>query len=179
LIAEFQCTRCGKCCKEHRNPMLGQIHGLMLLPTEIHLFPKDLIKPMFRYHPNSRPELAEVVWMYQLDSDGCPHYDEENRSCKIYEKRPMICRAFPFEWRGNDMISHESCPEIERLKKLNSQVRIPRMYVYAAAKIQQHQHNYMMKESNVERYDLETRSWHSLFKGMTKDHFRWLAESRK
>lgn len=178
MIQEFQCTRCGKCCKEHRNPMLGQTHGLMLLPGEIHLFPKERIKPMFRYHPNSSPELAEVIWMYQLDSDSCPQYDEEGRSCRIYEKRPLICRAFPFEWMGNSLITHESCPEIERLKGLNARLRVPHMYVDAAVKLQQNQHRHMMKEPNVERYDLKTQSWRDLFEGMTKEQFKWLASSK-
>ena len=31
------------------------------------------------------------------DSTNCVFWDEKNRSCSIYEKRPFDCRAYPFD----------------------------------------------------------------------------------
>jgi len=176
-IIRFQCTRCGKCCREHRGPMLGQLHGLMLMPNEVQLFPSELIKPMFRYHPNTDPSIAGMVWMYQLDSDGCPHYDEERRICEIYEKRPILCRAYPFEWRGNSVMCHEACSEIERLNKLKVTLSVPRKEVEAAVSIQEYQHEFMRREINVERYDLKTQSWRGVLEGLNSGQWKWLKES--
>jgi len=174
---QFQCTRCGVCCKNHRGPMLGQLHGLMLLPSEIKLFPSELIKPMFRYHPDTDPGIAGMVWMYQLDSDGCPHYDEELHECKIYVKRPNTCRSFPFESRGDKMICHGSCPEIERVRKLGVKLSIHGREVKATAAMQEYQYQCMRREINVERFDLRTQTWRGILEGLSPEHWKWLKES--
>ncbi len=43
---------------------------------------------------NKNPSMPERIMSYQLGVNICPHITEKN-SCKIYEKRPLICRAFP------------------------------------------------------------------------------------
>lgn len=96
--------------------MMSQVHGLMLMPHETSLFPSEFIKPMFRYRG------SDVAWLYQLDVDICPHYRD---GCLIYDRRPVICRAFPTEAScSRKLILHESCPEIARLaEKISEKLR--------------------------------------------------------
>ncbi len=39
-------------------------------------------------------ENPESVILYQLKANDCP-YVNQNDKCVIYEKRPLVCRAFP------------------------------------------------------------------------------------
>lgn len=45
----------------------------------------------------------------------CLFLDSQSRLCKIYEKRPQVCRSFP-ETMG---LRHHYCPYIKREKKVS------------------------------------------------------------
>jgi len=69
--------------------------GLLLTPKEAGLFPRELVKPYMgtERKGKSRPRPAQII-AYQLDAENCPHLEEDN-SCRIYDKRPLSCQAFP------------------------------------------------------------------------------------
>ncbi|NLE03308.1 MAG: YkgJ family cysteine cluster protein [Crenarchaeota archaeon] len=88
--AEFICLQCGTCCRnliENRN---GRSSGITLTKNETSLFRSEIVVPKIAlgmYGP-------EIFLFYQLVVNCCPYIDEKNQ-CKIYEKRPLICRSFP------------------------------------------------------------------------------------
>jgi len=111
---EFKCLECGDCCKNLRS---NKKFGLLLLPSEIDLFPHDkeelcLGKGISPNHPEF------VIWGFQLIDDTCPHLFE-NR-CTIYENRPMVCRAYPFKMNSvtaTGELVFSISPECRALKK--------------------------------------------------------------
>ncbi len=166
---DFECVRCGKCCSNIRGPMFGQVHGLTIMPKERHLFPAERVKPMLRYKERSKFRPSEI-FMYQVDVEDCPHHAD---GCQIYEDRPQICRAFPFELKGDGGVAlHGSCPEIERLAKAETNFYMPVFYQKAAIVIQRHYQNTLHRTPLVERFDLKTRRWRGLLEGMTNEHLK-------
>lgn len=168
---DFECTRCGKCCSTLRGPMLGQIHGLTIMPEERHLFPPIIIKPMFRFRKRAKHRSGEV-FMYQVDVEECPHHVDNG--CQIYEDRPQICRAFPFELQGERVAIHESCPEIERLRKANATFNVPQFYQKGAIIIHNYYSNTLYRTPDIERFDLKSGCWRGMLEGMTSEHMKLL-----
>lgn len=165
----FNCVRCGHCCTRIRGPTWGQVHGLTLLPSEIDRFPKELIKPMYRYSLDD-PFTPGRVFMYQLDTEVCPRYDREE-GCRIYADRPTLCRAFPMEITFTRVMMNDKCPQVKRLVKGRVSLRVPRNYMTAATKI----HKYYIECFNPyvrERFDLETETWRGLIEGITEEDLK-------
>jgi len=90
---KFRCLRCGYCC---RNLIYdGAIRkGLLLLPSEVHLFPTSLIKPSYGAGKKgkSRPRPRKII-AYQYARKVCIHL--KNNLCGIYYQRPLACRGYP------------------------------------------------------------------------------------
>jgi Fe-S-cluster containining protein len=72
--------------------LLGIRKGLVLTAKEISLFPSEMISPSLAIGT----EKPKKTITYQLNVDICPHIDNKNK-CMIYEKRPLMCKAFPYE----------------------------------------------------------------------------------
>ena len=51
------------------------------------------------------------IILYQLNLSECPQINEKNE-CKIYEKRPLICRAFPVRPTFGRSIILPRCPQV-------------------------------------------------------------------
>jgi Fe-S-cluster containining protein len=68
---------------------------LFLTKEETALFPPDLILPRIGIGLTE----PSMILAYQLNVDICPHLSN-NSKCKIYEKRPLMCKAFPYS-KGN------------------------------------------------------------------------------
>jgi len=94
----FNCLRCGHCCQNLINEVKGELKGLGLDFEETKLFPEKFVSPSFGigYGGKDRPK---HILIYQLNVNECPHLSEGNL-CKIHEKRPLSCRAFPLESVG-------------------------------------------------------------------------------
>jgi Fe-S-cluster containining protein len=65
-----------------------------LFPEEKMLFPKEYTSPCQGVGRTPDDERFKIV-NYQLTLNVCPHLDDN--VCRIYEKRPLICRAYPFK----------------------------------------------------------------------------------
>ena len=89
----FKCLRCGHCCRNLLREFDGDLKGLVISPNERKLFPKKLISP--RVGIGWGLMGPKHVVSYQLDANACPRLSKDNL-CKIYNKRPLVCQAFPF-----------------------------------------------------------------------------------
>jgi hypothetical protein len=74
----------------------GILYGLLLQSEdEAKLFPRELIFPSAGVGTDQNAPLGpKRILSYQLNADTCPHITEKN-TCRIYEKRPLVCRTFP------------------------------------------------------------------------------------
>jgi len=173
---EFKCVRCGTCCSNMRGPMFGIISGLGILPDETNLFSPHLVKPYIRYMVTA-PDRPGWVFMYQVDAGSCPHYDPKEKRCVIYDKRPRICRAFPFELTYHGTTAHESCPQIhgmsEKINKRKAKCMIPKKYQLAMIGIHEW-YNRALIHPFIERFDLATNTWKRMTEGLTEDEEKWL-----
>lgn len=168
---EFKCVHCGQCCKNIRGPQMGQTHGLMILPEEVDLFPSGLVRPMIRYTHNSQNSPGKV-WMYQVDAEICPHYDEKE-GCLIYDDRPVVCAAYPFELSASKLVIHGACPETMRLRKAGIKIEVPESCKEPLLKLHRH-YNLHLNTTEFERFDLEENRWRHFTEGLTKEHLRLL-----
>ena len=86
----FKCLQCGTCCRDLFDYVDSQKRGLTLTLDEATLFPENLISPLMAIGT----EKPSLLILYQLNVNECPFIDQSNK-CMIYEKRPLVCRAFP------------------------------------------------------------------------------------
>jgi Fe-S-cluster containining protein len=101
--AVFNCRKCGTCCRNLLEYINGVKAGLLLTVKEIDLFPSEMISPKMAIGIAG----PEKIISYQLSVDTCPHINEKSE-CRIYGKRPLMCRAFPYVLEGMS----RKCPEI-------------------------------------------------------------------
>lgn len=89
---EFQCVRCGNCCRWK---------GLVKVTPEeadaiaafLKMTSRDFIDALTRLSPD-----RTTLSLLEKADGSCYFYDEENRVCRIQEVKPGQCRAFPFTW---------------------------------------------------------------------------------
>lgn len=152
----FNCRKCGTCCRNLIEDVNGINTGLLLTVKEIDLFPQEMISPKIAIGF----EKPEKIIQYQLDVNDCPHVDEKNE-CRIYEKRPLMCRAFPYE-SGTVSVK---CPIIgSRMKAYEPcEVEISATEIEASEKMNRHILNRFQKFHKIGQkgwnFDGKTREW--------------------
>jgi len=68
----------------------------VIFPEERSLFPREIIFPFYGIGKMPEDKFFKTV-LYQVNAQKCPHLKPDELSiCKIYEKRPLACRSFPF-----------------------------------------------------------------------------------
>lgn len=95
----FSCRRCGVCCKNLIVEVYGCHVGLFLMKNEVSLFPAEMVSPMWAVGLRGRSRPRRDVKSYQLNVKDCPYIS--NNSCRIYLRRPVICRAHPLTLHVN------------------------------------------------------------------------------
>lgn len=102
MTLRFECMRCGCCCNRIIVDYQGMTQGLSLLPGEEKLFAEfpDTILPYLAIRQPRRRKSRIKIVSYQLVGEPCPLYDPAKNACKQYEKRPAVCRAYPFSADG-------------------------------------------------------------------------------
>ena len=73
-----ECSRCGACCTALLPMSSKELKELKRYVKKHH------IKPKIHVPPVSEPMIDMT----------CPFFDEQNRVCAVYERRPGICRSF-------------------------------------------------------------------------------------
>jgi Fe-S-cluster containining protein len=71
---------------------------LALALDETKLFPEEYVSPSYGMGYGGKDRPKHVI-LYQLNVSECPYLFEGNL-CKIHDKRPLSCRAFPLESAG-------------------------------------------------------------------------------
>ncbi|MBV8604347.1 MAG: YkgJ family cysteine cluster protein [Pelomonas sp.] len=112
MDVNFQCTKCGDCCRGFRLPLsvneavdwLRDGHAVEVLcdaipwvaePSEHDLTAKFKRERSFGAMSGALPIRVLVTLVAPLGS-GCPNLSTNNE-CSIYARRPMGCRAYPAE----------------------------------------------------------------------------------
>ncbi|OOG83301.1 zinc/iron-chelating domain-containing protein [Pseudomonas sp. A25(2017)] len=107
----FSCVGCGKCCTDHHVPltldearMWADDGGQVIVLVEAFL-PNGLGLPAGqREHAERRSavvhsgstEALVAITFAAYNVGRCRNLDEENL-CRIYERRPLVCRIYPME----------------------------------------------------------------------------------
>ena len=112
----WYCNRCGKCCERIiTDTPIGRF-GMMLLPFETKRFNSKYIKPLYGIGlKGKRRKRPAIIYAYQYIGEPCEHYDPETKTCRIYEKRPLVCRAYPFEYAFGNYFIDDNCPVAKKL----------------------------------------------------------------
>jgi len=113
---KWYCNRCGKCC-EHiiTNTPIGKF-GMFLLPFEVKRFPERYIKPLYGIGRKGRSrKRPAIIYAYQYIGEPCIWYDASTKSCKIYEKRPLVCRQYPLQYSFGTYILDDNCPMTKKV----------------------------------------------------------------
>ncbi|MCW4009525.1 MAG: YkgJ family cysteine cluster protein [Candidatus Bathyarchaeota archaeon] len=88
--ADFECSRCATCCRNLLEDSGKMLRGLPLTEAETQLYPAEIVAPKLGVGITG----PDKVILYQLNVNCCPHLNQQNQ-CKIYAKRPLMCRSFP------------------------------------------------------------------------------------
>jgi Fe-S-cluster containining protein len=109
------CERCGRCCTDFGDLERG---GLMLLPWEHRAFFEQARVRGLPFTSEVEESVGELhsgknlVLLYRVTTQPCIFsvWHGPSHGCAIYEKRPFVCRSFPY--RLNRMTIHISslCP---------------------------------------------------------------------
>lgn len=156
----FECKKCGTCCRNLVEDSNGITNGLFLTSKEIRLFPSKLISPQTAIGVNKPKRIVS----YQLNVNVCPYINERNE-CKIYNKRPLSCRAFPFEIVGFAPTASVKCSVIGSQMREGElrPVEFSPVELEAGQKINRYIMNryrkYAKKKTNLWKFDLKTGKW--------------------
>ena len=109
----FECKRCGTCCRNLiKTDSDGYTLGLALIGDETALFSQNIVSPHFAVG------LAEpsTIISRQLNVSVCPHISGQNH-CEIYERRPLVCREFPYSITASGAKASPDCTMIDEQMK--------------------------------------------------------------
>ncbi len=110
----FQCQRCSRCCRH------TELRGRKILLSD-----PDILR-IEKNLSLKRAEFAETIegcypfaFLMKMVDEKCV-FLEEDKTCKIYELRPLICRCYPF-WieREGDLFVFKATPDCPGLGKGN------------------------------------------------------------
>jgi Fe-S-cluster containining protein len=152
---DFECLKCGTCCKNLLEDFDGLLKGLVLTGKETKLFPEETISPQMAIGVDS----PKIILQYQMNANDCPHLTEKNE-CKIYNNRPLMCKAFPYE---SGTVSNK-CKLFVNVK-IGEPVdtEISNSEMEASEKLNRHTMNLFQKEfrrgMKLWEYDLATKKW--------------------
>jgi Fe-S-cluster containining protein len=103
----FECNNCGLCCRTLLETNDGITLGLTFLTNqEKGLFKNEDIAPKLAFGKRE----PTTVLSYQLKHNVCPHL--VNNKCLIYDKRPLVCRAYPVTCTTGKNIADLKCPQV-------------------------------------------------------------------
>ena len=121
---KFECKKCGKCCsriggESEDSEITKDFFGKLPI---VQLIQNKNVMPIFDWEAKALKEEAEkqkinvdirplravldmdsntaIILSYYIDAEKCPML--ENNMCRVYDKRPLVCRQFPLQ-RGHDV----------------------------------------------------------------------------
>jgi len=150
----FACKKCGTCCKNLLEDIDGNEAGLLLTVKERKFFPSKMISPRFAIGTRK----PDKTILYQLNVKNCPFITESNE-CRMYDKRPLICRQFPYKSEG---YVSAKCPTFHNVRR-GTEIEFSLSEIEAKEKLLRHANN-QIKKFHKERlcgwfFDLRTNQW--------------------
>ena len=107
LDSGFSCARCGWCCRENFSIRITKeiqrpSNAISIFPDDIRRIMKgaglkwdEIAQPDIYSCLSDREGILAIGWILKRNVAGnCVFY--RDRTCKIYDWRPMICRCYPF-----------------------------------------------------------------------------------
>jgi len=152
----FECKKCGTCCRNLFDDIQGIRKGLLLTAKEVSLFPSEMISPSSAVGTEKRKKII----IYQLNVNTCPRIDNKNE-CLIYDKRPLMCKAFPYESGSFST----KCTVFSRRKvgQFYCDFAPSEFQIDASEKLNRYVRNrfrkYFIRGIKVWEYDLTTKNW--------------------
>ena len=108
--------------------------GQMRRGGEMTTFKFDQVLKVMKvgYENNLVPELLFGRLMEELLEEKCPLYNKEQKSCLVYDNRPLSCRTYPLEFDGkNFSVVDVDCPGVgeegmtkEELKEMRETAKL-------------------------------------------------------
>ncbi|NBA93667.1 YkgJ family cysteine cluster protein [Pseudomonas sp. R5(2019)] len=107
----FTCVGCGKCCNDHHVPLtLGESRqwaadgGAIIVLVEAFMGNGLGVDPSQLEHARRRSirvrsgqaDAWVAITFAAFNAGPCRHLDADNR-CRIYTRRPLVCRIYPME----------------------------------------------------------------------------------
>lgn len=111
MNTQFSCVGCGKCCTDHHVPLTlaeaaqwAEDGGSVIILTEAFLADGYGVKPEQLTHATRRSQQINsgntqafvAITFAAFNAGRCRNLDAENL-CRIYERRPLVCRIYPME----------------------------------------------------------------------------------
>lgn len=111
MNTQFSCVGCGKCCTDHHVPLTltearawAADGGQVIVLVEAFLGNGLGLPTQQREHAERRScritsgstEAYVAITFAAYNVGPCRNLDEESR-CRIYERRPLVCRIYPME----------------------------------------------------------------------------------
>ncbi len=156
----FKCEACGFCCRTLLENDPKYLTGLSLFPDEVKLFDPKIVAPGTAFGIDK----PTTITTYQLTVSLCPYINETNQ-CKIYESRPLICKAFPIMPEIPYTKLAPKCPQISHQPNYQEngsslfdseqcEKAVQEIYIRVIAQKQS-----TVKGSKLWIYDLATKRW--------------------
>lgn len=107
----FACNGCGRCCTDHHVPLTlqetvdwGRDGGQIIVLVEAFRADGPEMPPERREHalrralavPCGQATVHVAITFAAFNPGRCRNLDDDNR-CRIYERRPLVCRIYPME----------------------------------------------------------------------------------
>jgi Fe-S-cluster containining protein len=115
---KFLCTRCALCCQDSPT----RARQILLLEREAQQISDFTGQTILSF---AEPSQRESPFPYEMKKmDGCCVFLKDKK-CMIYNRRPLICRFYPFSLKRDKNIFHfqmsEECPALGEGEKLGRQ----------------------------------------------------------
>jgi Fe-S-cluster containining protein len=126
MTVNFSCVGCGKCCTGHHVPLTlsearqwAEDGGEIIVLVEAFLENGLGLPEVQREHAHRRSRLvpsgatqAYVAITFAAYNPGRCRNLDENQLCRIYERRPLVCRIYPMEINPHIPLKPEAkdCP---------------------------------------------------------------------
>lgn len=114
-LPQFECTKCGSCCREDSMIITVTGHDIVRLSTALGLSPEEIMRALDFYvldklniipaglieipSPNTEKGPAFIA-LKKMENGDCIFLKDDQ--CMIHMMRPIVCRSFPFVFRGKD-----------------------------------------------------------------------------
>lgn len=144
----FKCERCGWCCRPDPEFVIDIMgiqrpsNAISVLPEDVRVIMAgtglewmDIVEPDI-YSGIRGEKTWAIGWILKRKAEGsCAFFNVDNKSCTIYEHRPLICRCYPFFLESDGTVVVRHCQSARRaIKKDEGEVLGGLLVEYLTAK---------------------------------------------